>query len=79
MTIWAEKPEQAETWTASSAPGTAWTEKTEQPETWTPQTRNSRPRVFSPLVFSAWPVFATGVLSDFWTEKAEQPETWTAA
>jgi hypothetical protein len=79
MTTWTEKTEQDETWTASSSPSSSWTENTEQSETWASQARNSRPRVFSPLVFAPWPVFATGVLSDFWTEKTEQPETWTAA
>jgi hypothetical protein len=57
---------------------TTWTEKTEQSETWTAAPGN-RARVFSPLVFSVWPVFATGVSSDFWTEKTEQSETWTPA
>lgn len=56
-----------------------WTEKTKQSETWTPEVRNPRPRVFSPLVFARWPVFATGINSNFWAEKTEQPETWTAA
>jgi hypothetical protein len=56
-----------------------WTPKTKQSETWTPETRTSRPRVFSLLVFDRWPVFATGVNSDFWTEKTEQSETWTPA
>ena len=58
---------------------TTWTEKTEQSEAWTAQERNSRARVFSPLTFSVWPEFATGVSSDFWTEKTEQSETWTPA
>lgn len=57
---------------------TVWIEKTEQSETWTP-TADHRARVFSPLVFDLWPVFATGVSSDFWTEKTEQTETWTLA
>lgn len=57
---------------------TVWTEKTEQSETWTEAAAN-RARVFSPLVFSIWPLFATGVSSDFWTERTEQPETWTPA
>lgn len=78
MTTWTEKTEQSETWTASGGPVTTWTAKSEQSETWTAQTRTVRPRVFSPQVFAAWPVFATGILSDFWTEKTEQSETWTA-
>jgi hypothetical protein len=79
VTTWTEKTEQAETWTVSGSPGSTWAEKTEQSEAWSSQARNSRPRVFSPQVFAAWPVFATGVLSDYWTEKSEQSETWTAA
>lgn len=55
---------------------TTWTPVTKQSETWTEPAAH-RPRIFSPLVFAAWPVFATGVLSDFWTEKTEQAETWT--
>jgi hypothetical protein len=58
---------------------TTWTPKTKQSETWTAISTENRPRVFSPLVFAAWPVFATGVLSDFWTDKTAQSETWTPA
>lgn len=57
---------------------TTWIEKTEQSEAWTEAAAN-RARVFSPLTFSLWPEFATGVSSDFWTEKTEQSETWTPA
>ena len=55
-----------------------WTEVTAQSETWTEASAN-RARVFSPLTFSVWPEFATGVSSDFWTEQTEQSETWTPA
>ena len=53
-----------------------WTPKTADAETWTANGDN-RPRIFSPLTFAVWPVFATGVSSDFWTAKTEEAETWT--
>lgn len=79
MTTWTPKTEQSETWTAKTPQAESWSATNQQSETWISEARDSRPRVFSPLVFAAWPVFATGVLSDFWTEKTEQAEVWTAA
>ncbi len=55
---------------------TTWTPATEDSETWTENPAHRR-RIFSPSTFQAWPVFATGVLSDFWTEETKQAETWT--
>ncbi len=53
---------------------TTWTPKTKQSEAWT----EARGRfVFSPLVFSNYPVFDTMPGLSRWTDRVQQAEAWT--